>query len=78
MKGVELILLFSVKSGDVLQFGVDVDNNPKQTYSCVVSQIRCHHPDGTEVEFSPNSVNVENYQKVDLFLIQNLKWKFCV
>jgi len=54
-----------VKSGDVLQFGVDVDNNPKQTYSCVVSQIRCHHPDGTEVEFSQNSVNVENYQKAN-------------
>ena len=31
----------SVKTGDVLQFGVDVDNNPKHTYWCVVSQIIC-------------------------------------
>jgi len=30
-----------IKTGDVLQFGVDVDNNPKHTYWCVVTQIIC-------------------------------------
>lgn len=55
-----------VKSGDVLQFGVDVDNNPRQTYSCVVSQIRCVQPDGSESDWTDNnSIPIDNYTKAN-------------
>lgn len=45
-----------VLTSDVLQFGVDVDNSPRQqTIPCVVCQVKCFLPDGTEVESNPAS-----------------------
>lgn len=53
-------------TGDVLQFGVDVDSSPRaQTIPCVVCAIKCYLPDGTEVEPNPaGAIARESYSKV--------------
>ncbi|CAG5098858.1 Oidioi.mRNA.OKI2018_I69.XSR.g16040.t1.cds [Oikopleura dioica] len=55
-----------VLTGDVLQFGVDVDSSPRaQTIPCVVCQIKCYLPDGTEVEPNPAGAAArESYSKL--------------
>jgi len=55
-----------VLTGDVLQFGVDVDSSPRaQTIPCVVCAIKCYLPDGTEVEPNPaGAIARESYSKL--------------
>ncbi|CBY24222.1 unnamed protein product [Oikopleura dioica] len=57
---------FALLTGDVLQFGVDVDSSPRaQTIPCVVCQIKCYLPDGTEVEPNPaGAIARESYSKL--------------
>ena len=46
---------FLVKTGDILQFGVDVDNNPRTTYWCVIAQVLCNQQnyEFTEADWEP-------------------------
>jgi len=45
----------SIKTGDILQFGVDVDNNPRTTYWCVIAQVLCNQQnyEFTEADWEP-------------------------
>lgn len=47
----------SIKTGDILQFGVDVDNNPRTTYWCVIAQVLCNQQnyEFTEADWEPLS-----------------------
>ena len=55
-----------VKTGDILQFGVDVDNNPRTTYWCVIAQVLCNQQnyEFTEADWEPLSryVKVNKYK----------------
>ena len=58
-----------IKSGDVLQFGVDVDNNPKHTYWCVVTQIMCGEQNYAFGE-ADWDVGINQYTKVQILIIK--------
>ena len=49
------LLMILVKTGDILQFGVDVDNNPRTTYWCVIAQVLCNQQnyEFTEADWEP-------------------------
>ena len=56
-----------VKTGDILQFGVDVDNNPRTTYWCVIAQVLCNQQnyEFTEADWEP----LNRYTKVNMYNI---------
>ena len=58
--------IFLVKTGDILQFGVDVDNNPRTTYWCVIAQVLCNQQnyEFTEADWEPLS----RYVKVNKYI----------